>query len=1061
VSHPSRYSPEQAERLVALLRDHFFTRTDLASAFMSWGKPHPVDGGEYLQALLEAHVNGQTGPKAVVRFTNRDNSTKVASGWYRVGTHTPDTDGNTRWLCVDFDGADHADGLVDPDAAVLSAYQACADLGVAAHIERSGGGHGWHLWVLFSEPVPAADARRLAQAVVPADLPLVSGRTADPRVNRGIEVFPKQDRTKKKGFGNFVWLPLWSEAPEGANQFYRVEDGGNLARFLPDTLETADRSTLERAIESLAPEEEPADPHANAPAPAPSDRAVADPEAAREFLTRVEQGGDDDPDDPATTTPAPGWSAWRKAALAALPLESVYGPWLTGASNSEHWLECRDPDSPSGDRDPSAGVADGTGEAARGTFHSFRTSKKLSVFDFLMDRGLAANFKDAVRKIADLSGVPLPEAPKRAAKTAASPRSARPSRAGRRGYPVIVTNNRQLRDIIADARQVVNHANGMNPTLFNRVGQPVRLAMVDGKPQLDYLDDTSMYGVLARMADWVKRNDEGEFDVMPPHDVARDMIANVDPALPLLDAVVTAPVFDKVGNLVAAPGFHRDAGLWHHEPSGFHVAPVPEVPTPDEVAVARSLLLDHLLVDFPFAGPSDLAHAVAAVILPFIRRMVSGSTPIHLIEAPVPGTGKTLLADAVTRIATGHQAEPTTLGRDDEETRKKITSVLSLGKPVLLIDNVRAGIDSATLAAALTAETWQDRILGQNKMILLPNRAVWLVTANNPDLSMEIARRSLRIRIEPTNDRPWERGGFKHSPLTRWIDENRAALVQAVLVLVRAWQANGSPRGHRTLGSFEAWAEILGGILTVAGIPGFLENSEELYMVADQDSREWREFVQAWWDDYADDPQTVKTLLGLAKDKDMLASVLGDKSDHSQAIRLGKALAANRNRRFGTLQIRTSGSWHNQNRWCVVDCEGSEAPAKPVQARFDLGDPAVSTPGGMCGMSDHNIPLNIPLENLNESEINGDVGDVGDVLRTPTGVITCAHTGALHAHDASLKRTRGNIPHIPHIHPSPVTIEEKTGDVGGDVTSPHPPRPVPGVPVPHAVDLASFTEEEV
>jgi hypothetical protein len=42
-----------------------------------------------------------------------------------------------------------------------------------------------------------------------------------------------------------------------------------------------------------------------------------------------------------------------------------------------------------------------------------------------------------------------------------------------------------------------------------------------------------------------------------------------------------------------------------------------------------------------------------------------------------------------------------------------------------------------------------DRLLGQTRMLVLPNRATWIATANNPQLSLEIARRCIRIRLDP------------------------------------------------------------------------------------------------------------------------------------------------------------------------------------------------------------------------------------------------------------------------------------------------------------------------
>lgn len=120
-----------------------------------------------------------------------------------------------------------------------------------------------------------------------------------------------------------------------------------------------------------------------------------------------------------------GWKGWREEALKLLPLERVYGDLLTGHSNAQGWLACRDPDSPTGDQNPSAGVADKVEYVDRGAFHSFRTGETMSVFDFLIRRGRAADFKAAQILVADLSGVPLPASMARA-------QSSRPVKPGER-----------------------------------------------------------------------------------------------------------------------------------------------------------------------------------------------------------------------------------------------------------------------------------------------------------------------------------------------------------------------------------------------------------------------------------------------------------------------------------------------------------------------------------------------------------------------------------------------------------------------------------------------------
>jgi putative DNA primase/helicase len=138
-----------------------------------------------------------------------------------------------------------------------------------------------------------------------------------------------------------------------------------------------------------------------------------------------------------------------------------------------------------------------------------------------------------------------------------------------------------------------------------------------------------------------------------------------------------------------------------------------------------------------------------------------------------------------------------------EETRKRLTAALSEGGSVILLDNYRTMLDSAELAAALTARVWKDRILGRTEMVTLPIRCAWVCTANNPVLSTEIARRSIRIRIDPVDERPWQRDQFKHPDLAAWATDHRAELIWAVLIMVNEWLALGKPLSKcKRLGSF-------------------------------------------------------------------------------------------------------------------------------------------------------------------------------------------------------------------------------------------------------------------
>ncbi len=103
------------------------------------------------------------------------------------------------------------------------------------------------------------------------------------------------------------------------------------------------------------------------------------------------------------------WKIWNDLVLEQFPLESVYGNCLTGKKQGPGWLEARDPLSPKGDKRPSAGVSDGTGDAPRGYFKSFRDDRCISPFDFLVETGRAKGISEANKLMAEISGIAMPK----------------------------------------------------------------------------------------------------------------------------------------------------------------------------------------------------------------------------------------------------------------------------------------------------------------------------------------------------------------------------------------------------------------------------------------------------------------------------------------------------------------------------------------------------------------------------------------------------------------------------------------------------------------------------
>ena len=523
---------------------------------------------------------------------------------------------------------------------------------------------------------------------------------------------------------------------------------------------------------------------------------------------------------------------------------------------------------------------------------------------------LARDFKDALQQVSKLSGVKLP---------VTNNKTSNNSNTTTTRLPQVTVNSRQVRDVVNDAWAALLLQNNP-PFLFQRAGSITSIIDNEyGGSRIELVNEHRMLAYLNRCADWLKVTENSVTPTHPPERAARDMLSFPHENLSKLEAIVTAPVFDKNGYLISKEGYHEKSKLYYKQPEGFKLQKIADIPTNTEISDAKILLLNELLFDFPFEAESDLAHAIAALILPFARRLIYGPTPLHLIEAPTPGTGKSLLAELISLIVTGHVSQPMNFGRDEEENRKRLTSSLARGGVIINLDNIKGGLDSAVLASVLTATVWTDRWLGSAKMVDIINSALWLATANNPKLSFEMARRCIRIRLDPKVDKPWQRSGFKHPQLTRWIEQNRSNLVWAILTIIQNWIVKGSKKGIKSIGSFEAWSGVIGGILESANIENFLNNQDELYEEADAVGSEWRAFVNSWWSEYRDLPKKVSELNDFCDENNLMISSRGGRSSRSQQIRLGNALFSNRDRVFGRFKIVTVRDIRKKNKYYALN----------------------------------------------------------------------------------------------------------------------------------------------
>ena len=126
-----------------------------------------------------------------------------------LGVYPMLSDGDCSFLVADFD----KETWQSDAGAFLAASQSRQ---APAALERSRSGNGGHVWIFFSEPVPAALARQLGSHLLTVALetnPDIGFESYD-------RFFPSQDTLPEGGFGNLIALPLQAGPRENGNSLF-------------------------------------------------------------------------------------------------------------------------------------------------------------------------------------------------------------------------------------------------------------------------------------------------------------------------------------------------------------------------------------------------------------------------------------------------------------------------------------------------------------------------------------------------------------------------------------------------------------------------------------------------------------------------------------------------------------------------------------------------------------------------------------------------------------------------------------------------------------------------
>ena len=467
-----------------------------------------------------------------------------------------------------------------------------------------------------------------------------------------------------------------------------------------------------------------------------------------------------------------------------------------------------------------------------------------------------------------------------------------------------------------------------------------------GSPHIRGVGHHRLRVILATRGDWRRRKTSGEEVIEVPTDPPRDVVDSLREAgewrsvRPLI-GVTETPTMRADGSVLDVAGYDPATGIVLSPPAGLLF---PRLGPCDRADVRRAVYaLSEVVADFPFGGPAHRAVALAAMLTAVGRFGIEGPTPLFLLDAHTPGAGKGLLADIVAVLCTGRRA-PVLAIRDDTETEKRITAHLCSGKRVVLLDNVSGTLGGPALDAALTADVWSGRVLGQSTLVEVPNRATWIATGNNVAIRGDLARRTLRCYLDVETERPEERRDFAHADLVGYVRAHRGRLVAACLTILRGYVVAGRPPvGVSPMGSFGEWSRSVRSALIWAGLVDPCETMVEIRQGADRDLDAWSTVLSAWWTlhgsrsmtvpdivedlgrqvfDSVDDPDTIEARKAL---KEALVELAGGRTGDLNPRRVGWILARYRSRIVDGRRLMRGAKGKSGRKWEVREISAKKS----------------------------------------------------------------------------------------------------------------------------------------
>jgi putative DNA primase/helicase len=440
-------------------------------------------------------------------------------------------------------------------------------------------------------------------------------------------------------------------------------------------------------------------------------------------------------------------------------------------------------------------------------------------------------------------------------------------------------------------------------------GKSVSTQIIEERGKFALLEDAE---AVARFEKFNKRADK-DVSCPPPEALVLTLKERKSRLrLPVLAGVSNCPSISADGRLLDQPGYDKATGILY-DPGAVAFPRVPDLPT-RAMAEAALKRIARLIETFSFVSDDDRAVALSLILTVVARRGLPFA-PLHGLDAPVAGSGKSKIVDIACILATGHEAGVIAQGETREETEKRLSALLMRGDPIIAIDNCELPLEGALLNQALTQHWVELRILGFSKSITAPTTSVFTATGNNLIVKGDLTRRSVIGRLDPQCERP-ELLKFDYDPIAD-AKENRGEIVAAILTILRAWHIAGQPNRPDPLQNFVQWSDTVRAALIWLGVGDPVWTMDRL-RETDPALAELRAVLTVWRDKFGDESITVSAAIAAASERH---PVTGDGLWRFVNQALWDALyeAAGRH---GAIDNRILGKWLGKSAGRIVNISG-------------------------------------------------------------------------------------------------------------------------------------------